>query len=167
MRLAYASVRHASQHWSETIAQRLAVEALIAEWSRRLDHDGGVGMEKLFAEQGVFAALGMEARGRDEIRATYERRRARGPRTARHLVTNLVIESLGEGRARATSIMVLFADDGEPPRPAHVPLVVADVVDECVREADGAWRLSSRTLRNIFEDGRDIALPLPGRGERA
>ena len=149
------------------LATRWSVEALITEWSRRLDHEGGVGTEELFTEAGVFAALGTEARGRGEIRATYERRRARGSRTARHLVCNLAIEPLGDGRARATSIMVLFADDGEPPRPAHVPLVVADVVDECVREADGAWRLSSRTLRNIFEDGRDIALPLPGRGERA
>lgn len=140
------------------------IEALLLTWAERVDHQAGAGVEELFAADGVFATGDRRAVGRDAIRATYERRRARGPRTARHLLLNLSVSFDGDDAATARSVMVLYADDGDPPLPVSLPLLVQDVEDRCVRDGRGDWRFAARVMTPIFADGRAVALPLPSVG---
>jgi SnoaL-like domain len=147
----------------EGLLVRVQVEDLVTEWARRVDFDAGLGVESLFAEDGVVEFGDRQARGREEIRATYARRRDRGDRTARHITTNLSIEVAHADRAEARSVMVLFADDGAPPLPVSLPLLVQDIFDVCVRDADGVWRFEYRKMTPVFRGDREIALPLPAR----
>jgi hypothetical protein len=146
---------------AEQLVEHRRIEALLVAWAERVDRHAGAGVEELFAEDGVFATGDRRAVGRDAIRATYERRRARGPRTARHLLLNLGVTFEADTEATARSVMVLYADDGRPPLPVSLPLLVQDVEDRCVRDGAGHWRFASRLMTPIFTDGRAVALPLP------
>jgi hypothetical protein len=128
---------------------RSAIEALIAEFSWRIDHDNGRGVEDLFAEDGVYA-LGSAAQltGRAEIAEFYRRRRDAGPRTSRHLFTNLHFQPLDAARLRATCVLSLHAADGHPPF-ALSPVMVADYRDEYVSHG-GAWLFGRRDVSVVF-----------------
>jgi hypothetical protein len=132
---------------TEQLLVRLAIDALNAEFAWRVDHQDGHGVAELFLPDGRYGREnGVCSIGREAIAAAYAGRRSRGPRTARHLFTNLrlVFDPAMSGRVRGTTTMLLFADDGLPPLPA-VPLAVSDFEDEYVLDTDG---------------GRQVVLPL-------
>ena len=149
-------------HTERQLLARLAIESLNAEFAYRIDHDLSDTVADLFVEDGTYgiAGAGVSA-GREAIREAYRLRKARGPRTARHIFTNLRLEFDSETQARGTTIMLLFAEDGAPPHPAE-PLEVSDFVDVYVRGADGAWRYQSRTATIFFKhrSGKGGVLPL-------
>jgi len=147
---------------TERLLTRLAIEELNAEFAYRVDHDLSHTVADLFTPEGSYGrADGPRSHGREAIRAAYALRRAHGPRTARHLFTNLRLEHESARRVRGTAIMLLFAQDGVPPLPAE-PLAVADFEDVYERGEDGRWRYASRTIRSLFRDagGRPVVLPL-------
>jgi hypothetical protein len=138
---------------------RVAIEDLVAEFAYRVDFERGLTVPELFCPDGYYESDGRRSTGRDAIRAAYERRAAFGPRTARHLFTNLRVRRGYDGDLRATSLMLLFAENGKPPLPA-VPLLVADVADR-YQIVDGRPLISSRTLTSIFvREGAAPVLPL-------
>lgn len=132
-------------------AARSEIEGLIAEFAWRIDHVSGEGVEDLFTPDGVYAVNDWAAEGRDEIARFYERRRARGERTSRHVYTNLRLHTASEERAEGTCVLTLHAADGTPPLPLS-PLMVADYDDIYVRGHDGVWRFARRSARLLFGD---------------
>ena len=141
---------------------RLELEELNAEFAFRVDHGRTATVADLFTPDGSYGfADGARSRGRDEIRAAYAERDARGERTARHVFTNLRFALDGFRRASGAIILTLFADDGPPPRPAEV-LAVCDFEDRYLLCDDGRWRYGSRTIRTLFGSDRPTALPLGG-----
>lgn len=139
---------------------RLAIEELVFEFARRIDHDSAVDNELLFAHDAYFEYDGRSNEGRADIRAAYDARRARGERTARHVFTNLVIQSDDRGRLFGSSIMLLFGADGPPPIDFAAPIVVADVEDEYVLIED-KYLFARRVITPIFvEADRPAILPL-------
>jgi hypothetical protein len=141
-----------------------AVERLMAEFAYRVDFEKGLMIAELFSPNGFYESDGKRSTGRDAIHQAYVRRAARGPRTSRHLFTNVRVVRLPGGKYGSTAIMLLFARDGEGLHPA-VPLSVADVTD--VYALDGASAegglplIESRTLRTIFADENETpVLPL-------
>lgn len=136
-----------------------AVSDFVAEFAYRVDHERGMTVPELFSVDGVYEQDGQRSTGRDAIRATYVRRASLGQRTARHLFTNLRVRLLEEGVYAGTSIMLLFAENGEPPLPA-IPLLVADV-DDRYEVDDGGVLLRSRVLTSVFvRPGGSVVLPL-------
>jgi len=124
-----------------------------------IDHGDGSGASAFFTPDGELRFNDRSFQGIAEIDTVYRTRTERGPRVSRHLVTNLHVVRADADSASAISALVLFADDGEPPRPTTAPLMVADVVDEFVRTGD-RWLISSRHVREMFRaPGSVLAVP--------
>ena len=134
-----------------TIGIRSEIEALVAEFAWRIDHESGKGVADLFTPDGVYE-MGPEAlRGRAEIEEFYRRRREAGPRTSRHIFTNLRLWDVEANSARGTCVLSLHAANGTPPLPLS-PLIVADYDDDYVRGPDGSWFFRRRAFTLLFGD---------------
>ena len=130
-----------------------------------IDHRDGSGASAFFTPDAELRFIDRAFRGAAEIDAVYRARTARGSRVSRHLVTNLHVVRADEASASVISALVLYADDGEPPRPTVAPLMVGDVVDEFVRTGD-RWLISSRHVREMFR-APDSVLAVPTGAEQA
>jgi len=140
---------------------RLAIEELNAEFAYLIDHEQSERVADLFTVDGSYGrSTGERSVGRDAIRRAYASRKAKGPRTARHIFTNLRLKFEARDRATGTCIMTLFAEDGVPPHVAE-PFLVADYNDVYVLFEDN-WRYSARTITWLFmrRDGKVSPLPL-------
>lgn len=129
----------------------IQVQQLVSEFAYRVDMLRGKTVEELFTKDGFYEADGKRSTGRDAIRRAYELRSARGPRTSRHLFTNMRLIDSDSDSLRATLIMLLFARDGEGIFAAE-PLLVSDVADEYAIGLDGNLMIRSRRLTTVFVD---------------
>lgn len=137
----------------------LAINQLVSDFAYSIDMENGERTAELFTEDGWYESDNRRSTGREAIREAYRRRAARGPRTSRHIFTNLRIERLDESAYRGTALLLLFAEDGYPPARAH-PLLVADVHDIYLISGSTA-RLRSRRLDSIFAAESSVpVLPL-------
>lgn len=132
---------------------------LTALW-HEIDHNQGAAASSYFTPEAELRFEDASFRGTAAIDAVYQRRAARGPRVSRHLVTNLCLLEVDEDRVRALSVLLLFAEDGEAPRPKTSPSLIADVWDQFER-IDDQWLISSRWIRNMFIGSTaDLAVPV-------
>jgi hypothetical protein len=146
---------------TEKLLARLAIEELNAEFAYLIDHEQSERVADLFTLDGSYGrSTGERSVGREAIRAAYAFRMERGPRTARHIFTNLRLQFKSSDRAVGTCIMTLFAEDGLPPHVAE-PFLVADYDDVYVLQEDN-WRYAARTITWLFmrPDGKRSPLPL-------
>lgn len=134
---------------AEFAEARQAIEALNAEFAWLIDHRDGAGVEGLFAADGVYDMSNRVFRGRDEIKGFYDSRKARGRRAARHVFSNLHLTLDEPNRAAGTTILTLYACDGEPPYPTQAVLI-ADYNDVYVRDDAWRWRYESRVIVPAF-----------------
>lgn len=149
--------------WAD-VAMARAVERLMAEFAYRVDFENGLTTADLFAPDGYYEVDGKRSTGRAAIHQAYVLRAARGPRTSRHMFTNVRAVRLPDGRFGSTAIMLLFARDGTGVHPA-VPLSVGDVTDiyafDTGSASTGNLLIQSRTLRTAFADANHLpVLPL-------
>ncbi|MFB9466145.1 nuclear transport factor 2 family protein [Streptomyces cinereospinus] len=124
-----------------------------------VDHTDGTGVSAFFTADAELRFGTRSFHGSREIDHVYASRTARGPRVSRHLVTNLHVTSADTTHATAVSNLLLFAEDGEPPRSTVTPAVVSDVVDDFVLR-DGSWLIRSRHITTLFAPP-DIQLAVP------
>jgi SnoaL-like domain len=146
---------------TEKLLARLAIEELNAEFAYLIDHERSELVADLFTIDGSYGrSTGERSVGRDAIRRAYAARMSKGPRTARHIFTNLRLKFESSARASGTCIMTLFAEDGIPPHAAE-PFLVADYDDVYVLCED-TWRYAARTITWLFmrRDGKVSPLPL-------
>src|SRR5882762_10137386 len=94
------STTETTMHRTERLLARLAIEELNAEFAYLIDHNRSELVADLFTEQGSYGrASGERSVGRDAIRFAYASRKTKGPRTARHIFTNLRLTFESELRA--------------------------------------------------------------------
>ncbi len=144
---------------SATAAIRQELEALCIEFWYRVDQLGGVGVEDLFTEDGVYSVVGGRNVGRAAIAESYVKRAARGPRLSRHVHSNLHVTVESSSRARGASLLTLWARDGEAPMPIVMPVAVSDVSDDYLRGDDGVWRVEHRHITPAFRGDEPPVLP--------
>ena len=132
------------------VTARAAIEALITLFAWRIDHEDGHGVDELFTADGVYAfgSLG-SLDGREAIAGFYKFRREAGPRTSRHLFSNLHIRRAEPDRVEGTCVLTLHAADGAGPHDTK-PQMVADYDDVYVRGVDGVWRFERRSVSVLF-----------------
>lgn len=131
---------------------------LVALWYE-IDHKSGVVASKFFAPDAELRFSDAVFRGTAEIEQVYAGRSARGPRVSRHIVANLHVLGVEAATVRATSVLLLFGEDGEAPRPTTTPAMVGDVLDE-FEFCDGRWLIKSRWIQNLFiEPTTELAVP--------
>lgn len=119
-----------------------SIEALFSEFAWCADRGLGTAMAQLFAEDGVLAVGGKEAKGRQLIGEVCQQR-AQPPRRTRHSWSSLRIVEFEQNIATTTSIQTTFelADEQSP------GLVrVSDLNDWLVKTAEGEWRFQRREI---------------------
>ena len=130
-------------------AHHRAIEQLVyATWWNTDLQDGEKG-ELYFCEDATVMMPARTMQGRAQIVEGSKARLARGPRLARHLVNNLLVEKRSETTMVAKYALLLFAKDGLAPMYVDGFSALADVTDECVLCGEG-WLISRRELRTIF-----------------
>ncbi len=122
---------------------------LNARFAWLIDHQDGDGVAELFTEDGIYGLGAMQAVGREQINNFYQMRKARGLRTSRHLFSNPVILNESDNSVSACCVLTLFAFDGKGPHPAEIHMI-ADYIDEYVRDENGLWRFKSRVIEPVF-----------------
>ena len=128
-----------------------------------VDFNEGRTAHEFFTPDGVKTVGHNRFVGRDEIRAFYEWRarqtRAKavrqlgisGVKAVRHLITNLYVASSSERCATVQGIVIFHGGLTYPSkRQSNPPMMVADLINECVLNKDYVWRFKSHTLRPVF-----------------
>jgi hypothetical protein len=141
------------------LEMEMAISYLLArletEYWYDVDANWGGNAHEFYVEDGIFD-MGMGSKphvGRAAVQHFYAWRKSRGARAARHVVTNFQVRVKNPREATSLCIMSLYAADGEPILPSKPPIMIADVVNECRRGEDDAWRFVSRTLKPVFTGG--------------
>ena len=141
------------------VAVRTGLTSVLTALWYEIDHNGGSAAATFFTPDAELRFANAVFRGTAEIEEVYARRTARGPRVSRHIVANLHLLEVGPAIARAVSVLLLFGQDGEAPRPTTSPAMVGDVVDE-FELRDGRWLIRSRWIQNLFiEPTTELAVP--------
>jgi hypothetical protein len=124
-----------------------------------VDFNDGRGAHELFIPDGVKTVGHNRFEGREEIREFYKWRARKGVRylgisgtkAVRHLISNLYVASSGEGCATVLGIVSFYGGVSYPSkRQSSPPMLVADLINECVLSKDNAWLYKSHTLRPVF-----------------
>jgi hypothetical protein len=143
-----------------------ALYSLEARYWHDVDLNGGGNAHSFYTADGLFAVGDNEFRGREQIRQFYAWRAQRGLatvrslRTTRHLISNLWVERASVGEAKAFGVISFYEASGRPPvKESPPPILVADLVNVCALDEDGAWRFKSHLLRPVFM-GADVPLSL-------
>jgi len=123
----------------------------IVDYWYEVDNNGGHGTSpRFYTEDGIFHAGNTPIQGHQAIEEFLVRRVSRGPRTARHIVSNFRPRFDGETGATTQCTLVIYAADGTPPLPLPVPLGVFDLVDRWEKQADGRWLIADRKFLTVF-----------------
>src|SRR5258708_3014788 len=128
-----------------------------------VDFNEGRTAHEFFTPDGVKMVGHNRFEGREEIREFYAWRARQGGGTAvrhlgisgkkavRHLITNLYVASSSERCATVLGIVSFYGGVTYPSkRQSNPPMLVADLINECVLSKDNAWRFKSHTLRPAF-----------------
>ena len=135
------------------IATQVLYMNMVDYWYQ-VDLHGGAGVSEMFTDEGIFhAGPGKPLVGRAAIQQFYSWRKDRGERTARHVVTNFRADFADDTHATTYGVMLLFAADGKPVLPAAPPIMIADMIDRCVKGDDGRWRYVERNFVPLFMGG--------------
>lgn len=125
-----------------------------------IDHRDGSQVSSWFTPAARLRIGNHEVAGTAEIDALYAARHARGPRTARHLISNVRLTGCQTARASVLSALTMYAADGTPPHTGTAPVMVGDVHDE-FELARGRWLISSRRVVTLFA-APDATFAVPG-----
>jgi hypothetical protein len=72
-------------------------------------------------------------------------------KTTRHLINNLLVESSDARRARVLGIVSFYGAAVRPPAPqSKPPMLIADLIAECVSDEHNGWQFQSHTLQPVF-----------------
>ena len=143
-----------------------ALYALEVRYWHEVDRNDGASADAFYTADGVFAVGDNEFRGRDRIREFYAWRGRRGMetvrslRTTRHLISNLWVDASDEREAKAFGVISFHDGSGRAPvRESNPPVLIADLLNVCVLDEDGAWRFKSHRLRPVFM-GAEVPLSM-------
>jgi hypothetical protein len=132
----------------------------MVDYWHEVDLKGGAGVSQMFVEDGVFyAGPGEPLVGRAAIEKFYSWRQDRGVRTSRHVITNFRAEFSDATHATTYCVMMLYAADGEPVLPSVPAIAICDLIDQCVKGADGRWLYVERKFIPLFMGGAAPTVP--------
>jgi hypothetical protein len=124
-----------------------------------VDFNHGRSAHDFFTPDGVKIVGHNRFEGREEIRDFYKWRARKavrylgisGTKAVRHLITNLYVASSSERCATVMGIISFYGGATYPSRRQSTPpMMVADMINECVLSTDNTWKFKSHTLRPVF-----------------
>ena len=126
---------------TDDVALWYALYRLATNYWYEVDFNGGARAHEYYVPDGLFAVGGNRFEGHDKIRAYYAWRERRGYITSRHLLNNLQVLPEDEHRVRQIGVLSLYRADGRPPfQGERPPMLIADIIADCVRCEDEVWR---------------------------
>lgn len=137
----------------------IALQALSSDYWFEVDRCQGVGIAAYWTDDGVFLLEDIALNGRTEIEHFYQWRMNRAPRVSLHVATNVRVRMLEPDRAELSSIVTLYAADGQAPVDGTLPIGVASADDICVRDDTDGWRYARRELRRTFIGSGEVTVP--------
>ena len=99
---------------------RLAIDALITEFSFLIDHDGTERIPALFTENRAFASPLVTLKGRDAITAAMAQR-ANAEHSTRHAITNLRLQPESADRILGTALLTMYRWTNSDTNPQPLP----------------------------------------------
>jgi hypothetical protein len=128
-----------------------------------VDFNAGRTAHEFFISDGVKIVGRNRFEGHEEIRAFYVWRARQigakalgnlwtnGVKAVRHLITNLYVASSSERCATVLGTVIFYGGVTYPSRrQSNPPMMVADLINECVLNKDNVWLFKSHTLRPVF-----------------
>src|SRR5262249_10815706 len=107
--------------------------------------------------EGVMVVGHNRFQGRDKIRAFYTWRERQATtaissvKTTRHVINNLLVESSDPRRAKLLGIVSFYGAAVRAPGPqSKPPMLIADLIAECVLGEDHGWQFQSHMLQPVF-----------------
>jgi hypothetical protein len=146
---------------AEQAADVLAIKQVIYEWANELDVNDGLKI----VESDVLAKdcryfVGGEWREGDAATGRFYTERKQRLEAAgavpvmRHQIMSIRVYFDGSDKAHTGFQLLFFAKPGTPPISGYCdPLATADVKMNCVRGADGEWRISMFDSGQVFQRG--------------
>ena len=136
------------------------LQLLMHDYWFEVDMKGGLGVaERFYTEDAIFEGGGDPLVGHAAIEGFYSWRIGRGVRTSRHVITNFRAEFHDDGTATTYCVMLLFAADGAPILPSTPPIMITDLIDQCVRGPSGQWLYKKRSFVALFQGGVAATVP--------
>jgi hypothetical protein len=134
-----------------------ALYQLEAKYWYDVDFNAGRDAHQLFLPDGLMVVGQNRFEGHEKICEFYRWRERQAAtaissvKTTRHLINNLFVESCDGRRAKVVGIISFYGATVRPPAPqSKPPMLVADLINECVLDSDGHWRFKSHTLLPVF-----------------
>jgi len=140
-----------------------ALHRLEATYWYEVDFNNGRTAHEFFTPDGVKIVGNNRFEGREQIRAFYEWRARQigakalgklwtsGAKAVRHLITNLFVASGSERCATVHGTVIFYGGLTYPSnRQSNPPMMVADLISECVLNEGNFWLYKSHTLRPVF-----------------
>ncbi len=134
-----------------------ALYHLEARYWHEVDCNAGRRAHEFYAADGVMSVGHNRFEGRDKIREFYAWRERQAltaissVKTTRHLINNLFLESSDGTRAKALGIVSFYGAAVRPPAPqTKPPMLIADLISECLLDAQSGWQFKSHTLQPVF-----------------
>lgn len=134
----------------DTTRAKFEITELISHYGNRLDAGDFDGLEALFAGDAVFTVVPGEGVppliGSRQIRETIEQRWSVVHEGAqrRHVMSNIVVESVDGDVARARTVLVVYEVAKQPG--AQVQVHGMGVYEDTLTLVDGRWRFRERRL---------------------
>jgi hypothetical protein len=120
-----------------------------------VDVNEGRAADEFFVPDGVMVVGHNRFEGREKIKEFYDWRAREvvggtsGNKTIRHLIANLYVASNSERCATVRGIVSFYSGVAHR-RESKPPMLVADLVNECVLNKDNVWQFKSHILRPVF-----------------
>jgi hypothetical protein len=131
--------------------------SLEARYWREVDFNGGRNAHEFYQPDGLMVVGHNRFEGREKIREFYAWRERQtvnavsSVKTMRHLINNVLVEATAERRATMTGVISFYGAAARAPVPqSRPPMLVADLIDECICDDRGEWHFQSHTLRPVF-----------------
>lgn len=134
-----------------------ALYRLEARYWHEVDCNGGHRAHEYYLPDGVMVVGHNRFQGRDKIREFYAWRERQATtaissvKTTRHLINNLIVDATTEGRARVLGVVSFYGSAARPPaQQSKPPMLIADLINECVLDPDHGWQFKSHLLQPVF-----------------
>ena len=134
-----------------------ALYQLETRYWHEVDANGGRNAHEFYLPDGLMVVGHNRFQGRDKIKEFYAWRERQAVtaissvKTTRHLVNNLFVESSGDSAARVLGIVSFYGAVVRAPAPqSKPPMLIADLMNDCVLDPEKGWQFKSHTLQPVF-----------------
>ena len=133
-----------------------ALYCLEARYWHKVDSNGGRTAHEFYVPDGLLVVGHNRFQGQDKIREFYVwcehhcTTMGSSLKTMRHLISNLFIGSSDGRSAKVLGIISLYGAAARPPAQSKPPLLVADLINECVLDDNSGWHFKSHMLHPVF-----------------